>query len=247
MIRNAFGERVYGRDLAALFESQRLFKRESDVFQQGERFKLIGCVLSGMLCRYKTQSDGRQQIVSFLIPGDLFDLNVPRGIIRQHGVSAVKDSIVTFAPEDQIRDLARANTDVARVLSLERYAELTMAQECIVNCSSRSASERVARLICDFYWRLRAVGLMSEGGGPFDLRQRILAEATGLTVVHMNRVLKQLREDGLAMIERGHLLVPDVARLTEACGFDPAYLLLERRENAAGAGPRASGSELLSA
>jgi hypothetical protein len=109
----------------------------------------------------------------------------------------------------------------------ESMIDAAILREWVVNCGRRSAYARTAHLFCELYVRLEAVGLAHHGGFALPLTQAVLSDATGLSVVHVNRVLQQLRSDGFISFKAGRLTVRDRSGLAAAAGFDPSYLHME--------------------
>ena len=105
----------------------------------------------------------------------------------------------------------------------------SILREWVLNVGRRNAFERVGHLLCELHFRMKRVGLVDDGRLSLPLTQEELADATGLTAVHMNRTIQHLRSDGLIELGQGTLTLLDVAALQEAAGFDPSYLHVKRR------------------
>ncbi len=200
-----------------------------DLVCEGERPRGVICILEGWASVYKQLPSGRRQVTSFLIPGELGDANV--FILREmdHSVGAItRVRYAEIAPAD-FEAMADASPRIARALWWHSLVTASIAREWVLNVGQRSAYERLAHLLCEMIVKLRAVGLADGDGYDWPLTQTDLAEATGLTSVHVNRTLQQLRSDGLIQLQGRRLVVPDLAALMRVGLFTPNYLHLERQ------------------
>lgn len=199
-----------------------------DLLKQGERPGYVGALLKGMLRRYKTLPEGRTQTVALPVPGDLFDLHSFTLYSMDHGVGAISRAIVATATHSSVESLIARHPRLGAMLWRETVVEASVFREWVVNCG-RTAHARMAHLFCEIFVRMEAVGLAANGGCAFPLTQGQLGEAIGLSIVHVNSVLQQLRAEGLVTMGAGRLEVRDWDGLVEAAGFDPLYLHLAER------------------
>ena len=186
------------------------------------------CILEGWASIYKQLPDGRRQVTAFLIPGDLADANV--FILREmdHSISAItRVRYVEIAPAE-FTAMMEASPRIDRAIWWHSLVTGAIAREWVLNVGQRTAYERLAHLLCEMVLKLRAAGLENGGGFDWPLTQADLAEATGLTAVHVNRTLQQLRRDGLVDLRSRRLAVPDLKALMRVGMFNPNYLHLER-------------------
>jgi CRP-like cAMP-binding protein len=183
-------------------------------------------LLSGLAFRHKTLRDGRRQIMSFHVPGEICDME---GLLlaMDHSVSALSRAEVSFIPHTAMEALLDSNVQVARALWRTELVENAIAREWMVGMGRRSAYARIAHLFCEMYARLRAVGLVEGARCWFPITQTHLSDALGLSVVHTNRVLQALRAEGLLSFRAGLLTVHDWPGLKAAGEFDPGYLHLK--------------------
>ncbi len=195
-----------------------------DIIGEGDRPDNVHVMLSGWAARYKVLPDGSRQITAFLIPGDFCDLHVT--ILKQmdHGIQALTPATVAFIPHQVMQDLPLHRPELARALWWATLVDEAVLREWIVNIGRRDAYQGVAHLLCELHARMRHVGLVDEGRFPLPLTQEELADALGLTPVHVNRVLQRLRGDGLITLQERVLTLEDPAGLRKAAGFDPSYL-----------------------
>ncbi len=215
--------------LRSTFRLNRKFDAGQDLLQEGAAPSLVGALLSGMLCRYKRVADGLRQIVSLSLPGDIFDLHSFTIQTMDHSIGAVMRSTVATAKPAALAQVAEAYPRLGVLLWREAVVESSVFREWIVNCGRRRAYSRIAHLLCEIYVRSAEVGLAKDGACPLPLTQCDLGDATGLSVVHVNRVLHLLRTQKLIAFGARRLTVLDWAGLAEAADFSPAYL--HAREN----------------
>jgi len=213
--------------IAKISNTSRVIAPRRDLIREGENPKFAHLMLDGWACRYKTLPDGRRQIVAFFVPGDFCDLNVY--VLRQmdHSVGAItRLSVADIIREDMDRLTARYPR-VAQALWWEALVNAAIQREWTFNVGQRTAYERIAHLLTELFLRLRTVKMTNGTSCDFPLTQNDLADATGLTAVHVNRTLQELRRDGLIELERRQLTILDMQRLMEAAMFNANYLHLE--------------------
>jgi CRP-like cAMP-binding protein len=170
--------------------------------------------------------DGRRQVVSVFIPGDLCDANVFMLKEMDHSIGAItRLSYAEIGPAD-FENLMERSPRIAQAMWWHQLVIAATQREWTTNVGRRSAYERVAHLLCELFTRLRAVGLTNDGECDFPLTQNDLADCTGLTSVHINRTLQDLRRSGMIALERRTLGIPDFDRLMDLCMFNPNYLHL---------------------
>lgn len=196
-----------------------------DLVREGERPEATQLLLHGWACRYKTLSSGNRQIVGFLLPGDTCDLHVTLLHVMDHSICLLTDAHVVAVPTDELELLMERHAKIAAALHCSTLVDEATLREWLANLGRRDAYARVGHLICELWFRLKAVGQVDERHAfEFPLTQEQVGDATGLTPVHVNRMLRRLREDRLIAIERRRLTVRDPRRLSAASGFDPTYL-----------------------
>jgi CRP-like cAMP-binding protein len=198
-----------------------------DVISQGDRTGGVKLLLEGFACRYKVLEDGRRQIVAYFVPGDLCDLRVFILKRMDHSIGALVTSrVATISPENVLR-LTHNYPTLTRALWWSTLVEEAIAREWIVNVGQRNALERMAHLFCELLYRFRAVGLNQGMSCTLPLTQVELAETLGLSSVHVNRTLQELRRRKLITLENGVLTIQDLDALKEISLFNPDYLHLD--------------------
>jgi CRP-like cAMP-binding protein len=205
----------------------REFAAREDVISQGDRTGGVKLLLEGFACRYKVLEDGRRQIVAYFVPGDLCDLRVFILKRMDHSIGAVVASRVATISPDNILKLTHTYSTLTRALWWSTLVEEAIAREWIVNVGQRNALERMAHLFCELLYRFRAVGLNQGNSCTLPLTQVELAETLGLSSVHVNRTLQELRRQKLITLEGGTLTIQDLAALEEISFFNPDYLHLD--------------------
>jgi CRP-like cAMP-binding protein len=203
------------------------FAADRDIVCEGDRPSQCCLLLEGFLCRYKVLPDGNRQIMSFHIPGDIPDLQSLHIDVMDHNLATIEASKVAFIPHEAVRKLTHSHPRIADAFWRDTLIDGAIFREWIVNVGSREAYSRIAHLLCEIFIKLRAVGLVTGNGFKLPLTQAEIADATGLSSVHVNRSLMKLRADGLITLERYACTIPDFARLEEAATFDPTYLHLK--------------------
>jgi CRP-like cAMP-binding protein len=211
---------------AACHDIREVGARE-DVISQGDRTGGVKLLLSGFACRYKTLEDGRRQIVSYFVPGDLCDLRVFILKRMDHSIGAISPSRVATISPDDILSLTHAFPTLTRALWWSTLVEEAILREWIVNVGQRNALERMAHLFCELLYRFRAVGLNQGLSCTLPLTQVELAETLGLSSVHVNRTVQELRRQKLITLDSGTLTIQNLKALEEVSFFNSAYLHLD--------------------
>lgn len=198
-----------------------------DLVREGEKPRAVNVILEGWACRYKQLPDGRRQVVAFFLPGDLCDANV--FILREmdHSIGAItKVRYAEIAPSE-FEDLMSQSPRVTQALWWHELVTAAVQREWTTNVGQRSAFERIAHLLCELFVRLRQVGLIDGDSCEFPLTQTDIADATGLTSVHVNRTVQELRREGLIELSGKRLTIPDLKALMSVSMFNPNYLHLD--------------------
>ncbi|WP_341633689.1 Crp/Fnr family transcriptional regulator [Sphingomonas agri] len=222
--------RLSADDRAALQSVARNFHfvdARRDLVSEGDEPRYVHLVLDGWACRYKQLPDGKRQIVALFVPGDFCDVNVY--ILRQmdHSIGAItRLKVATITPEE-MNALTAERPRITQALWWHELVAAAVQREWTLNLGQRSAYERLAHMLLELYLRLEAVGRARDGRCDFPLTQNDLADATGLTAVHVNRMLQKLRRDGLIELERKQLQILDIPRMMDASKFKPNYLHLD--------------------
>lgn len=196
--------------------------------REGERPDKSCLILSGFAYRHKVTVEGARQIVSVHIAGDFVDLEGALLNVADHNVQALSHCEVAFIPREAMRALILAHPAVAMAMWTDTLIDASVFREWVVNVGRRDARARIAHLLCEIARRLEVAGLAHGGSYELPLTQEQLADCTGLTPVHVNRVLKGLDREGLIVRERRTMQVPDWEALRRVAGFSETYLHLDQ-------------------
>jgi CRP-like cAMP-binding protein len=207
----------------------RRVEENADIVRTGERPTRCCLLVDGFLFTYIAVDNGARQITSLHVPGDLPDLQSLHLDVMDHSLGAISQSTVAFIPHAAVRDLAERHSGIASALWRETLVDAAIYREWITNVGARSAYQRTAHLLCEVFYKMKAVGLAAGGWCQFPLTQEEMGDAMGLSTVHVNRTLQQLRADGVIGLQHRRLTVPDWDVLKVAGGFDPTYLHVTRR------------------
>jgi CRP-like cAMP-binding protein len=210
--------------LQRLHQRRRSFVAGRDLVHQGQSEHAAYILATGWVCSYKLQPDGTRQIVDFQIPGDFLGLRSVLLRTSDHSFEPVTD---IQAAEVLSGDLLEAFAETPRLAAAILWAasrDEAMVVEHLVGVGRRDADARMAHFLLELGSRLALVGLGSREGYECPLTQYHLADALGLSAVHVNRVLRQLRERGLVTFQNGRVTFDDHAGLVDLAAFDPAYL-----------------------
>jgi CRP-like cAMP-binding protein len=216
--------------LDCIVSDVRLHKAGHTLIGQGDRPEMVFLLVEGWACRYKDLRDGSRQIMAFLIPGDLCDINI--FILNQmdHGIALLSDARVAAISKGEMEALLKERHDLARALFWATLVDEAVLREWLANIGQRDAFERVAHLFCELWVRLNQVGLVTADRFSLPLTQEQLGQTMGLTPVHVNRVLQRMRAENLITLEAKHLTILNCERMKRVAGFSPNYLHLVRRD-----------------
>lgn len=210
--------------LEGLHKRRRTFVAGRDLVHQGQSEQAAYILMSGWACSYKLLHDGERQIVDFQIPGDFLGLRSVVLHVSDHSVEPITDIEVT---EVHASDLFEAFSHTPRlataVLWTASRAE-AMVVEHLVGIGRRDATQRMAHFLLELGTRLKLVGMGSREGYECPLSQYLLADALGLSSVHVNRVLRELREKGMVTFRDGIVKFDDYDRLVAFADFEQSYL-----------------------
>ncbi|HUB12150.1 MAG TPA: Crp/Fnr family transcriptional regulator [Acetobacteraceae bacterium] len=210
--------------LAELHEPRRKLARHRDIIIAGRRYDQLFILCSGVVSRYKVLPDGKRQILNLGLPGDLIGLPSSLFDAAVNSVSAVTEVTFSPVPFTKLFALFSRFPRVATALFWSSASEAAMFGEHLVNLGRRSAYQRLAHLILELLVRLRAAGLGDDRSYTLPLTQELMADVLGLSGPHINRMIRSLRDEGLATIEGQRVVIHDVAALSALAGFDERYL-----------------------
>jgi CRP-like cAMP-binding protein len=200
----------------------------SYIVREGERPTRTCLILSGFAYRHKVTVDGARQIVSVHIPGDLVDLEGALINVADHNVQALTRCELAFIPREAVRALILSHPRIGMAMWIDTLIDGAVFREWVVNVGRWDARSRIAHLLCEFARRLEVAGLVEEYRYELPMTQEQLADATGLTPVHVNRVLQALTRAGLIERHKRFVAIPDWEKLRQVAGFTETYLHLDQ-------------------
>ena len=215
--------------LQRITAEHRVVPARTDLVREGSKPDGVFVVMDGFVCRHKYQPDGQRQIMAYLLPGDFCDLDVALLETMDHTLTTISACSVVHIRPQTIAELVEHHPRIARALRMTTLVDEATLREWLVNIGCRSALGRMAHLFCELFVRLRAVGLAAENRYAIPLTQTNLGDTTGLTTVHVNRTLQEMRRQGLIELKGGQLTILDMPRLKKVGGFKPNYLHLRER------------------
>ena len=200
-----------------------------DILPEGTEARSIVLIVEGWACRYKQLENGQRQITSFFVPGDLCE---PFGAVPEltdHTLSALTPVRLARVAPHAARSAAGASSRVEEALWWDLLLADAIGREHMVNLGRRSAVERLGHFFCEMHLRLEMVGLVDQSSYDIPLTQAELADLFGLSAVHVNRSLQELRGSGFLSLRDRRITIHNVGALRELSMFDPAYLSLQHR------------------
>ena len=176
-----------------------------DIISEQKSTGKIYTLYAGWAFRYKTLSDGRRQIMNFLLPGDLVGLQEKFADGATSGVQAATDAVLCVFPQDGLWELFRNHPSLGYDVTWLAAREENMLDENLLTTGRRNAIERVAMLLLHLFRRADRIGLTDGGEVDFPFNQQHIADALGLSLVHTNKTLRRLHRLGLHEIRDGRL------------------------------------------
>jgi CRP-like cAMP-binding protein len=212
--------------LDALCANPERFDADATVVREDE-VPSRGFVLTrGMACRYRNLPDGRRQILTFLPPGDFFDLHVFLLQQSTYSIGTLTRTRLAAIERNTVIDIVANHPRLGAALWWSALQEDAMLHERVVALGRRNAQGRIAYLLCELFWRQRAIGMVGDHAIRLPLTQADLADTLGLTPVHVNRMLQALRRKNFITLQRQRLVLRNVDELQDLAGFDEQYLHL---------------------
>ncbi|WP_408903033.1 Crp/Fnr family transcriptional regulator [Methylobacterium radiotolerans] len=223
--------RLSARDKAAVLRlpvHPRVFTAGQDLVSEGDRPTQCWLIVEGWVQRYKILTGGRRQISAFHVAGDMADLPSLHLPVMDHSLGAVTNVAAVAIPHEALRKLLERHPHFNAPFWRDTLVDAAIFREWVANVGRRPAYQRLAHLFCELYLKQASVGLAHDHRCPMPMTQVDLADASGLTSVHINRTLRDLRRDRLIDLKSKLLVIHDWTRLVEAAEFDSTYLQLDR-------------------
>ena len=193
---------------------------------EGSRQRESCLILSGFTARAQFLSDGRRQITAVHIAGDFVDLHALLLKVMDHSVVALRRCEAAFVPHDSLLEVIEKAPHLGRMFWLSTVIDAAIQRTWITSIGRRSPGQHIAHLLCELYLRLETVGLVRTDSFEFPPTQGDIADMLGLSVVHVNRTIQELRSSGLVRWSNNIVTIVDMERLKAFADFDPTYLNL---------------------
>ena len=217
-----------GSDDADWFVSlpHRILKVEArrEIVRAGDIVSNVFIVESGWAIRFRLLDDGRRQIVNFMLPGDCFDLQAVMHAAADHAVASVTPMRLRVTTSHRFLEAVGSNARMAAAFWWSAIQEESILREQIVRIGRRTARERIAHLMLELHRRLTLAGVARDETMSLPITRDMIADALGLSPIHVSRTLSRLRAEGLLDATRNRACILDREGLAEAADFDPAYL-----------------------
>lgn len=197
-----------------------------DIIREGDPPSDVHLIMDGFACRYKLLPGGRRSIMALMVPGDFCDLDVAILDQMDHTIGTLTAISLVEIPRPTVKELTDQHPNIARALRWSTLVDEATLREWLASMGQRPADRQMAHFLCELRLRLEVVGMADQYGMYLPLTQEELADAMGISTVHVNRVLQQLREQGLLGAHGRNTTFPDLARLEQFAEFNPAYLHL---------------------
>lgn len=212
--------------LAALTQKQVHFGKGEELISAHSRVTSSCLVTAGITARAVMLEDGRRQLTALHVPGDFVDLHALLLKVMDHSVVAMTTCTAVFVPHADLTRLTEKAPHLTRLLWLSTTIDAAIQRETIASIGRRTPLKHLSHLICELYLRLEVVGLAADGRFQLSLTQSDIADLLGLSVVHTNRTIRNLRATGFVSWKGSDLEIRDFDRLADMAGFDPTYLSL---------------------
>lgn len=206
------------------FVRTRHVSARQDIVVDGSLPTDINLLSEGFACRYKLLSDGRRQIMAVLLPGDICDLRALLLCRMDHGVAALGPCQIAVIPHQKLLEIIEKHPRIGMALWADTMFDAAIYRAWMTNIGRLSAHARIAHLLCELFMRLHVVGLPKGASFELPMTQTDIGDAMGLSTVHVNRTLQQLRAKRLISLRSHVVVVHDWSRLQAVAEFDPSYL-----------------------
>lgn len=197
--------------------------------RMGEELSASTILLEGMMCRFKDLRNGERQITELHVAGDFVDLHSFTLKKLDHSIMTITPCTMVTMPHARLAEITEQHPHLTRVYWFHTNLDAAIHREWELSLGRRNALAKVATLFCELHVRLGIVGLGDGTEYALPLTQTDLAECLGLTQIHVNRTLRELREQKLVEFRNGRVRILDIKALAAVGEFDPAYLYLDRR------------------
>ena len=197
---------------------------KTHIYRQGEAHHNTYTLFNGWVMLYKTLTNGSRQILRYALPGDFLSFQADLHGPMTHSAQTLTECTLCTFPRQNLLEMFKAHPEITVQMVWITARDMTLGYEYLVNIGRKNAKERVAFLFLDLYHRVRTYGMESGNSILFPMTQEDIADTLGLTLVHVNRTLRSLREQGLIRLTHHRLTILDEAALADLAGFNPQVL-----------------------
>ena len=208
----------------------RHLESSSYILREGDLPDQCAILVTGFAYRQKLTGDGARQIIALHIPGEPLDFQHLFLDVADHSIQMLTRGQVAFVPRKAIQELVHTRPGIANAVVTNILVDSSISREWVLNVGRRDARTRLAHLLCEFALRMEAYGLTGPDGFQLPITQEQLADATGLTTVHINRTLKGLEASGLIARNKRNISFPQWERLRDVGDFNQRYLHMQVQE-----------------
>ena len=205
------------------------YPAHADIIREGNDPSCLNIVLDGWACRYKQLEDGRRQVLALFVPGDMCDPCVFMLQEMSHALATLTPTTIARVSEAAVVNAMKTSKSLNKAFWLEMLISAEVQREWTVNLGRRTATERMAHLCCEMMVRLRAVGMADGSSCEMPVTQADLSDILGLSAVHVNRTLQELRATGYMELRSRKLTIRNESALRAIALFTPDYLHLHHR------------------
>jgi len=206
-----------------------IFQPREDIVPEGSTPSHSSLIVSGFAIRHNYSPDGRRQITAFHIPGDFADLHSFLLKPIDDGVAALTTCTVAQVPDSDLKEITKAYPYLTRVLWFSTLVDAAVHRAWMTTLGRMEARQRLAHFFCELRDRLEPLGMAKDGHFGLPITQEVLGDAFGISTVHVNRVLQELRTDGLISSEGKTLIINDWERLRQQAQYKPDYLHVDQK------------------
>ncbi|WP_246331856.1 Crp/Fnr family transcriptional regulator [Sphingomonas chungangi] len=210
----------------AVTERRRLPAR-STLLERGDALRQSTMLINGFMIRYIDDLEGRRQVVAFHVPGDFVDLHGYPLEVLDHSIATLTEVEIANVPHSALKQLTDRDAEFARKLWASTLLDAAMHREWLFRLGRLDAGGRVAHFLAETNVRLGAIGRSDGSGFDLPITQTDLSEITGLTSIHVNRVLRMMREERICTFRSSRVEIADLERLERIAQFDPTYLYVK--------------------
>jgi len=215
-------------ELFALFAGEKSYAAGEEIVREGARPKVSLLLMEGLAARFKVLEDGGRQIAAIHVPGDFLDLHGFLLKVLAHGVFALSACTLVQVEHEALKKLTETSPHLTRMLWLDTLIDASVHREWLVAMGRRPAIGQLAHLMCELYVRLKLVDRTDGFSFRLPVTQNELADVLGLSVVHVNRTLRDLRRRGVIRWEGDRIHIDNWDGLVEIAEFDATYLSLQK-------------------